>query len=232
MMFPSFAHRSHKLERLDTGDYTREEYSLWLREMHWINRWLGDAHALRKELRKVMDDHPIGRISVLDVGAGSGELLKIAQETLGKRTKSLVGADLNVRAAEEIASRASEFEVSSLQCDARQLPFEDDSFDVVICSLFLHHLTEEEGVDLLNEMSRIARLRVIAIDLHRHPLAYFLYRTFVGLLLQRLTFEDGSLSILRSYRPHELQRLAGATRLRETRVGRSFPFRLILSASP
>jgi SAM-dependent methyltransferase len=231
-MFPSFAHRSHKLERLDTGDYTREEYSLWLREMHWINRWLGDAHALRKELRKVMDDHPVGQISVLDVGAGSGELLKVANETMGQRTKLLVGAELAAPAAGEIASRSAEFGVVAVQCDAKRLPFSERSFDVVICSLFLHHLTEKEGVDLLDEMARVARLKVIAIDLHRHPMAYFFYRAFVGLLLQPFTLEDGSLSILRSYRPPELQAVANATRLREPRVGRSFPFRLILSASP
>ena len=46
-MFRSFDQRSLKLERLDTGDYTPGEYSKWQTEMHFINRLLGDARALR-----------------------------------------------------------------------------------------------------------------------------------------------------------------------------------------
>ena len=169
---------------------------------------------------------------MLDVGAGSGELLKVAKEYIGTQTSHLVGGELNPRAAGEIASRATEFSVDAVQCNAMQLPFASSSFDVVICSLFMHHLTEEQGVILLNEMARVARQRIIAIDLHRHPMAYFAYRTFVGLFIQRFTFEDGSLSILRSYRPAELQKVADTARLRDPQVRRSIPFRLILSANP
>ena len=77
-MLPSFDKRSHQLERLDTGDYTPEEYARWQREAPLINRFLGDTRALRIALKKELREMTPGPVSILDVGAGTGELLKAA----------------------------------------------------------------------------------------------------------------------------------------------------------
>jgi hypothetical protein len=45
-----FEKRSYKLERIDTGDYTSGEFRRFLREIRFINRFLGDDRALRKTL--------------------------------------------------------------------------------------------------------------------------------------------------------------------------------------
>ena len=229
-MFESFAQRSHRLERLDTGDYTPKEYAKWQSEMKLINRFLGDARALRlsvsDELRKCGEE-----ISIIDVGAGSGELLKTVKETItGKRT-FLVGAELSADAARSIKIRTNEFGVHAVQCNALRLPFADNSFDFAISSLFLHHLNSDQTITLINEMSRVARKRFFIIDLHRHPIAYHLYRTLGPLFLQRFTVEDGSLSILRSFRPDELRQLATTAGISDALVKRRFAFRLILSGS-
>jgi len=115
--------------------------------------------------------------------------------------------------------------------DALRLPFEDDRFDYAVCSLLAHHFKEEGVVAILRELSRVARRQVFVIDLHRHAVAYYLYTTLGRLLLHnRLIREDGALSILRAFRPHELRRLASRAGLAGVRVERSFPFRLVLSA--
>jgi SAM-dependent methyltransferase len=230
-MFSRFEKRSYKLERLDTGDHTREEYELWLKEAKWINRWLGDLRALRLSLRDELSDWGRHRISVLDVGAGSGELLKAAGEAIGERGSFLVGAELNGDAARSMAKREAEFGVVAVQCDALQLPFANGSFDFVISSLFLHHLDDQQALTLVKEMGRVARKRFFIIDLHRHPAAYYIYETFGPLVLQRFTVEDGSLSILRSFKPDELIRLAKTARITNALVQRRFPFRLVLSGS-
>ena len=223
-MPPDFSIRSRRLERLDTGDYTPEEYRRWLKEARWINRWLGDSRALRSALENEAGE---GTISLLDVGAGSGELLRSACRFLGDRAGLLVGAEMNAKAARTIADQPS---VGSLavQCDALRLPLADGSFDIVVCSLLLHHLSDEQAVILIREMSRVARINFFIIDLHRHPAAYYLYRLFGPIFLQRFTIEDGSLSILRSFKPHELERLAGTAGIRPVVNRRSF-FRLVLS---
>ena len=67
--------RSYELEHLDKGDYTAEEYEGCIVELQKINRWLGDAHALKISLLKEIRKAKLQEFSVLDVGAGSGELL-------------------------------------------------------------------------------------------------------------------------------------------------------------
>lgn len=230
-MFRSFTHRTNRLERLDTGDYTESEYELWLREMRWINRLFGDSRALKLSIRDSLNN-ATQRISVLDVGAGCGELLKTAAASIGDERCFLVGAELSGRAARAIQERSAEFGVTSVQCDAMRLPFADNSFDLVISSLFLHHLDNKQAISLLHELARVAGRRIIVIDLHRHPIAYYFYRFFSRFLLQPFTHEDGSLSILRSYRPDELRNLAVEARLPDHSVERRFPFRLVLTVRP
>ena len=51
-----FETRSNEPERIDTGDYTDEEYKTFLREIRFINRWIGDRWALRRSLLKKIDE--------------------------------------------------------------------------------------------------------------------------------------------------------------------------------
>ncbi len=229
----AFSHRSEELEHLDKGDYTPEEYEGCMVELRRVNRFLGDAGALRHTLLEEIARAGLKDFSVLDVGAGSGELLRVVANWSRekKRRARLVGAELNARSASAILEESKEFsEISALRGDALRLPFADDSFDYVICSLFTHHFKDAQVVSVLCELNRAARRRVFVIDLYRHPLAYLLYTTIGKLFLHnRLIREDGALSILRSFRPDELRQLAAQAHLTDVRVERRFPFRLVLS---
>ena len=229
-----FHQRSYELEHLDKGDYTAQEYEGCIIELQRVNRWLGDARALRKSLWAEVARHPESDFSVLDVGAGSGELLReTARWARHKgRAARLVGLEYNARSAREIAARATEYpEISGVRGDALALPFAAGSFDYTLCSLFTHHFREPEIVRILREMARVARRGVFVIDLHRHPAAYFLYTTAARLILHnRLVREDGALSILRSFWPGELHALATQAGLQRIAVTRHAPFRLVLRA--
>ena len=233
-MFDRFKRRSYELEYIDTGNYTTAEYDDCIGELQLVNRWMGDAHTLKRTLFKEVASAGLKEFSVLDVGAGSGELLRVtatwARET-GRAVRA-VGLELNERSAASILEESREFpEIASVRGDALSLPFADGDFDYVICSLFTHHFRNEQVVQILREMSRVARRRIIVIDLHRHPVAYFLYTTIAKLVLKnRLIRHDGALSILRSFNAEELFELAKRAGLREAWVERHFPFRLALNA--
>jgi ubiquinone/menaquinone biosynthesis C-methylase UbiE len=234
-MFERFHQRSDELEHLDKGDYTPEEYEGCLVELRRVNRFLGDAGALRRSLLAEIERVGLKDFSVLDVGAGSGELLRVAARWAresGRRAR-LVGLELNARSAQAVLEESKRFsEIESVRGDALHLPFAEDGFDYVICSLFTHHFKDEQVVSVLGELSRVARRKVFVIDLHRHPLAYFLYTTLGRIFLHnRLIREDGALSILRSFRPNELKRLATRAHLTDVYIKRHFPFRLVLSGA-
>jgi ubiquinone/menaquinone biosynthesis C-methylase UbiE len=234
-MFERFRQRSYELEHLDKGDYTPEEYEGCLAELRRVNRWLGDARALRRSVLPDIGRDVLREFSLLDVGAGTGELLREVALWSRRRgtTARLVGLELNGRAAAGLAEESREFwEVESVRGDALRLPFAAGAFDYVMCSLFTHHFRDEACVRVLAEMARVAARRVYVIDLHRHPVAYYFYTTAGRLLLHnRLVREDGALSILRSFRPRELCVLAERAGLSGVRVERRFPYRLVLSAS-
>lgn len=231
-----FQKRSEELEIIDTGDYTAEEYEGCLLELRRVNRFLGDTGALRKTLLREIENENLSEFSVLDVGAGSGELLRALAEFAAedKRNARLVGLELNARSARAILEESKKFseQISSVRGNALSLPFADAAFDYVICSLFTHHFKDESVVKILAEMKRVARRKIFVIDLHRHRLAYFLYTTVARLFLyNRLIRHDGALSILRSFKPQELEDLAAEANLENVSVERHFPFRLVLSGS-
>lgn len=226
-----FKERSLELERLDTGDYTPEEYSRWQTEMRFIHRIFGEARALRSSLMPDLRVDGLDKVSILDVGAGSGELLRIVSKWTRNRDTFLAGAELSERAAKSIKDGSPNKGIVSVRCDALGLPFDDSSFDYVFCSLFLHHLTEEKGIELLKEMGRVARRRFYVVDLHRHRRAYNIYKAISPLFLQPFTQEDGALSILRSYTPTELVKLAQKAGLKDFEVSESRAYRLVLAGT-
>jgi SAM-dependent methyltransferase len=230
-----FEQRSLALELIDTGDYTPEEYAQFLREIALVNRFAGDYWALERSLFADVKRAGAAEFSVLDLGAGSGELLRMTADFAKKNNyrAKLTGLELNPDAAGAILAESARYEnILALQGNALQLPFADRSFDYVMCSLFTHHLPDESIVKVFEEMRRVARRSIHVIDLHRHPLAYFLYTTVGRIFIKgRLVRQDGALSILRAFKPEEMRQLARRAHLKNIEVTRRFPFRLVLKAS-
>ncbi|MEK6283120.1 MAG: methyltransferase domain-containing protein [Acidobacteriota bacterium] len=242
-MFEQFGRRSSELEHLDKGDYTPEEYEGCIIELQRVNRWLGDVSALRGSLLKEIEESGLRSFSVVDAGAGSGELLRFVGEWARQRNRKarLTGVELNARSASAIAEESRAFnelsagfnEINAVRADALRLPFADDEFDYAICSLFTHHFHNDQVVSILKELSRVARRRIFVIDLHRHPVAYYFFTTVARMFLHnRLIREDGALSILRSFTPGELAGLAQRAALKDVSITRHFPYRLVLAALP
>src|SRR5258705_9831727 len=103
-MFERFKSRSYELENIDTGNYTPDEYERCLVELRRVNRWMGDSRTLAQTLFRTVRAEALSNFSVLDVGAGSGELLRVtanwARQT--KRGFRGVGLEINQRSVEAI----------------------------------------------------------------------------------------------------------------------------------
>ncbi|MBK9154479.1 MAG: methyltransferase domain-containing protein [Chloracidobacterium sp.] len=227
-----FSHRETRPERIDTGDYTPEEYTAFLREIRFINRHLGDRRALRKVFLPEIKKLRAAEFSLLDVGAGTGELLSEVADLAraNKKTAHLVGLDLNERSACEIAAASRDCpEIAAVRGDAFMLPFADNAFDYSMCSLFTHHLSDEQIPLVLVEMSRVARRGIFVIDLKRSSTAWVLYQIFCFAFgISPLVRQDGLLSIRKGFTDQELRENARSIRSQELKVMKVAPFRLVL----
>jgi SAM-dependent methyltransferase len=233
MLFCVFEKRSYDLEIIDTDDYTPAEYEQFLREIRFINRWLGDVTALKQTLLDEIAGEKKQEFSVLDVGAGSGELLRVIAKFARKTNckAALYGLELNARSCAASLEESKNLpEIKAIRGNALNLPFADRAFDYVYCSLFTHHFTDEKVLEILSEMRRVARRKIFVIDLHRHKNAYLGYKLFRSLFLRgRLAKNDGLLSILRSFVPEELEDFGIRAGLKNVRVTKHVPARLVLS---
>lgn len=230
-----FEKRSNEPERIDIGDYTDEEYKTFLREIRFINRWIGDRRALRRSLLKKITELDLDEVRVLDVGAGSGEILKEITLFARKRKNQafLVGLDLNELSAQSVASEGKAFsEITAVRGDALNLPFNDGAFDFAICSLFTHHFTDDGVIEVLTEMHRVASRGVFVIDLHREVGAYRMYKLFCAIFrISKLVRDDGLLSIKKGFQPDELSRLAKQAGFSNVSAQTVAPARVVISAS-
>ena len=118
-MFDRFQYRSYELENIDKGTYTPAEYEGCIVELQRVNEWLGDAKALRGSLLKEIERQGLQSFSILDVGAGSGELLRVAARWAREtdRAASLVGLELNERSARAILDELREEINRSLEAE-------------------------------------------------------------------------------------------------------------------
>ena len=94
------------------------------------------------------------RSRILDVGCGTGELTRVlAEESAGK----VVGCDVDT----DLLTVANEY-VSAVAGDALRLPFEDDSFDLVVCQALLINLPEPAAA--LEEFARASSELVATVE--------------------------------------------------------------------
>lgn len=168
-----------------------------LRDLARINKWTGATRKLLQQLRQRFQAEECFRF--LDVGAASGDM---AQAVLASFPNArVVCLDLLLRNLKCAPN-------SRVQADAFALPFQTSCFDVVHCSLFLHHFAGDAVEKLILEMNRVSNNLILIQDLHRHPIAYyFLPATRWIFRWHTLTVDDGKKSVAAGWRRRELEQI-------------------------
>jgi len=173
------------------------------------------------------------QLRVLDVASGGGDV----PVRLWHRARragldlEIQGVDVSPRAVEFAAERAAieqtAIHFSVLDVLAGPLP---GGFDVITCSLFLHHLAEEQGVLLLKTMAKAAKHLVLVNDLRRSAAGLALaYCSTWAVSVSDVVRVDGVRSVRAAFTVQEATALARAAALKGAIVERRWPFRFLLS---
>ena len=190
-------------EILDSDTCPAFERDRSLRDLCRINRWFGGVATTRRLIERVATTTGAKRFTVLEVGSGFGEVPKLAGEQLARR-----GIEITVTMLDRLHSHLLPGN-RSVVADALALPFPDNSFDLVSCSLFAHHLEPSQLARFGREALRVARRALLINDLVRHPVHLALVYAGFPLMKSHVSRVDGVASVRRAYEPEEMREILG-----------------------
>ena len=206
------SHRSSEIEMMD--DFTIEGvvFRDTLDKLEIINRFLGGNKLTIHGLKKLLENQSKNKtITIVDLGCGHGDILRDVAEFGRKKNYSfkLIGIDANFAAIEYARELSKEYsELSFEMIDIFSEDFKKQSYDIVLGTLFLHHFKNEELISFLKSTIKKVTIGVVINDLHRHKLAYYLFKLIGFFIKNKMIREDGLISILRAFKRKDLENIS------------------------
>ena len=227
----TFAQRAQLTELMDEpASYA--EFRDCLRDLMRVNR---TVLAYRPTIEWLNRFAPgFAPLHIVDVGSGAGDMLRRV-EAWARRSRlpvRLTGIDRNPYAAQAAREFSGpESRIEWVTCDAFDFK-PATNIDIVISSLFTHHLGDAEIVRFLNWMEQTAARGWFINDLARGRGSYRLFKLLARLMRWHpFVQHDGPVSIRRSFTPADWRRYAGAAglRLEAIKIFSAWPGRLCVS---
>ena len=223
--------RSAAREMMDCPGQPFELLREDLRNLRVINRYLGCYRAVIDGVARAVGERKMSRFTLLDAGAGSGDVsAAIVRWARARRIGlQISGLEREALTAEQAALESRRVpEIEMVRGDAAAPPFRANSFDFVLASQVLHHFKDHEIVQLLRLWARLARRAIIVADLVRHPLAYHGIRCLTRLLTRNeMTRFDAPLSVQRACTMEEWRILLDRADIGAFHVEWKMPFRML-----
>lgn len=197
------------LELMDRPDPSTPELARALINLQKLNRHFGSYRIIRHFLKRWLK--PGESVTILDACTGFGDIPRLVVEWARRRGSQVKVLAVDMQPATlEIARRRSTLfpEISYVQADIRS--FETgDRFDIVLCSLALHHFAWREAVGILQRLNRLSDRAVLISDLERSVSGIFgVYLLTSTVFRNPMTKFDARLSIRRAFSFAEMRRLA------------------------
>lgn len=229
---PDFTLRSYQKEIMDDLTGGGDLMDQTLKELEIINRLLGGNYVTVNGIEKILNaaegetDRPV---RIADLGCGGGDMLMLIADWGRKtgRKLELVGVDANAYIVEYARRQTESYpEITYLTTDIFSEEFAREPFDIMSCSLFTHHFTDEELTRMFTMMNRQSKLGFVVNDLHRHWFAYYAIK-YITRWFSRSSMvqHDAPVSVLRAFSKPELSRLLSAAGVHQFSIGWLWAFR-------
>ncbi len=226
--------RSVQPELMDQPDLDPAQHAHALRGLHRINIISRSAAILWPTIFDVVQQIAPSPVRVLDIACGGGDIA-VALARRAKRAGLPIevhGGDLSdcaIQEAQQRATNAGTQNTRFFQFDALEQPL-PEGYDVIMSSLFLHHLSEEQAFGLLRRMSQAARQAVMICDLQRSWLGYGLAWVGCRLLTRSpVVHVDGPRSVAAAFAVSEISALATRSGLDGAVISHHWPERWLLA---
>ncbi len=227
-----FAQRSAQTELIDEPDIPFSDWETCLRELNTINTWLG-GHAITLEGVKKLLHLTTYPVRIAEIGCGGGDNLRAIHQWNNRGTYALTytGIDLNKAciefAEQHCAGLPGKIFINS---DYRLVDFQNtERPSIIFNSLFCHHFSNEQLVEMLVWMKKNASIGFFINDLQRHPVAFYSIKWLTSLFSRSyLVKHDASVSVARGFSRQEWRQLLKQAGITNYTIHWKWAFRFLI----
>lgn len=231
-----YKNRSLKKEILDQNNIPFEDIVLNMKELEFINAHLGGHSITINGFRKLLQNKKT--VSVCEIGCGGGDNLNSINIFCIKNhiICSFTGVDINkdcIAFAKENLLPSSvpspPTNVNFIVSDYRNIDFKNKKPDIIFSSLFCHHFTENELIEMLHWMKNNSTIGFFINDLHRHPAAYHFIKITTRIFSKSyLIKNDAPLSVLRGFKKNEWESIFKNAGIKNYSIKWKWAFRFLI----
>jgi ubiquinone/menaquinone biosynthesis C-methylase UbiE len=204
--------RRNEPEAMDAPELDPTLLAEDLRNLVVLNRLFGGRSVVRRRVAELLAEAPSAApLAVLDVGSGAGDLCREVLELgrAARRPMTLWSLDFHPQIQSFARAELAAYpEARFIRGDAREMPLRSGSVDVALCTLALHHFSDEDAVRVLAEMRRVSRRWAVVSDLRRGRAALAGVWLATRFTRNRMTRQDGPQSVQRAFTGEELREMA------------------------
>jgi SAM-dependent methyltransferase len=226
---PNLHTRSYQAELIDDLNLSNQALAQNLRELATINKWLGGNSLTVSGLKAIFASNPQASYHIADLGCGGGDMLKMMAKYCQKKhiNAKFTGFDANQFMVDYASTVCQHLPNVALEKeDVFSESFANKTFDIACLTLFCHHFTEDQLVQLFATLKQNCRQGFVVNDLHRHPLAYYAIWLLTSLFSKSyLVKNDARLSVWRGFARAELAHILAKAGLGNYRLRWRWAFR-------
>lgn len=221
-------------ELMDDPNLAEKDHHQALKGLRRVNQFSRTARVVANAIIQHCKIEKLAFIRVLDLACGGGDVTVKVAELLKQAGLSaeVHGWDFSPTAIDFAHRQRDKGNLSQVQFDvanALESP-QSKTFDVVYCTLFLHHLSEDDSQKLLTTMWQMARHLVLIDDLRRSTMGYALAVVGCHLLSRSpIVHVDGPLSVRSAFTESEILELSDRCELPRPTIDRHWPHRFLLT---
>ncbi len=217
-------------ELIDEPGIPFADWATCLKELNTVNTLLGGHRITVKGVRQLLP-HDKRPVSIAEIGCGGGDNLKAIHKWNNNKYPLLyTGVDLNAACIAFAHEHCSELAGLRLICvDYKKADFGDQRPDIIFSSLFCHHFSDTQLIEMLVWLKQNAVKGFFINDLQRHPLAFHSIQLLTRLFSRSyLVKNDAPISVLRGFKKKEWTTLMLRAGIKNYSIQWNWAFRYLI----